>query len=84
MLDTLWNESTGLWFTIAAGPRQRILWLESRRTYNYILLSQIWDSPIFEVFLVTWTRSSSCSAYWTLLNVIVSNTTYTAACLFIV
>jgi hypothetical protein len=32
-------------FTIAAGPRQRILRSESRGTHYHILLSQIWDSP---------------------------------------
>jgi hypothetical protein len=38
----------GLSFTIAAGPRQRILKFESRGTHDHILLSQIRDSPNLE------------------------------------
>jgi hypothetical protein len=38
----------GLSFTIAAGPRQRILKFESRGSHDHILLSQIRDSPNLE------------------------------------
>jgi hypothetical protein len=38
----------GLWFTIAAGPRQRIFGSESRETHDHILLSQIQGSPNLE------------------------------------
>jgi hypothetical protein len=37
------DERTGLLFTIAAGPRQRILGSKSRGTRDHILLSQIRD-----------------------------------------
>jgi hypothetical protein len=39
------EERTGMSFTIAAGPRQRILESESRGTRDHILLSQIQDFP---------------------------------------
>jgi hypothetical protein len=41
----------GLWFTIAAGPRQRShsQVRVPRETHNHILLSQIRDSPIWRV-----------------------------------
>jgi hypothetical protein len=45
----MWNavsdERTGVSFTTAAGPRQRILGPESSGTHDHILLSQIGDSP---------------------------------------
>jgi hypothetical protein len=42
------DERTGLSFATAAGPRQRILGSESRRTHDRISLSQIRDSPNLE------------------------------------
>jgi hypothetical protein len=48
MWGALSDERTDLSFTVAAGPRQRILGSESRGTHNHILLSQIRDSPHLE------------------------------------
>jgi hypothetical protein len=46
ILGALSDERTGLSFTIAAGPCQRILLgSESLGTRDHILLSQIWDFP---------------------------------------
>jgi hypothetical protein len=48
MWGALSDERTGLPFTTAAGPRQRILRSESGRTHDHILLSQIRDSSNLE------------------------------------
>jgi hypothetical protein len=45
MWGALSDERTGLSFTIAADPRQRSHWSESRVTHEQILLSHIRDPP---------------------------------------
>jgi hypothetical protein len=48
MWGVAYDERTGLSFTTAAGPRQRILGSECHGNHNHILLPQIRDSPNLE------------------------------------